>query len=82
MPSEAQDRWYWLILVGAFTGAAGFFAFAVVVLVHVFTGHGSHAGNILRVGLGIGAFFLGLFLCAVGALYRLSFDEEHSKEFH
>lgn len=81
MPSAIQDRWYWLILVGAFTGAAGFFAFAVVVLVHVFTGHGSHAGNILRIGMGIGALCLGLFLCAVGALYRLSFDEEHSKEF-
>jgi hypothetical protein len=81
MPSEVEDRWYWFILTGAFTGAAGFLAFAVVVLVHIFTAHGSRAGNILRLGLGLGALFLGLFLGAVGALYRLSFDEEHSKEF-
>jgi hypothetical protein len=81
MESEAQASPHWFILAFSFVGAAAFLFFAVDLIVHAVSGHGGHAGNILRVGLAIIFLFLGFFLVAVGALYRMSFDEEHGDEF-
>jgi hypothetical protein len=80
MRSETQARSHWGIVAGAFAGAAAFAFFAVTLIIHAAFGHGSAAGNILRIGLAIIFLFVGLFLVAVGTLYRMSFDEEHGGE--
>jgi hypothetical protein len=67
-------------LACSFVGAAAFAFFAVTLIVQTAYGHGSHAGNILRVGLAVIFLFLGLFLVAVGTLHRMSFDEEDGNE--
>jgi hypothetical protein len=76
--SEGHARSHWLILACSFVGAAAFAFFAVVLIVQAAFGHGSHAGNILRVALAVIFLFLALFLVAIGTLNRLSFDGERS----
>ena len=78
MQSEGHARSHWLILAGSIVGAAAFAFLALVLIVQAAFGHGSHAGNILRVALAIIFLFLALFLVAIGTLYRMSFDEEQS----
>ena len=82
MRSETHARFHWAIMACSFTGAAAFAFFAVTLIVQAVYGHGSHAGNILRIGLAVIFFFLGLFLAVIGILHRMSFDEEHGREFH
>jgi hypothetical protein len=76
--SEGHARSHWLILACSFVGAAVFFFFALVLIVQAAFGRGSQAGNILRVALAIVFLFLALFLIALGALHRMSFDDDHS----
>jgi VIT1/CCC1 family predicted Fe2+/Mn2+ transporter len=78
MPSERRARSHWLILACSFVGAAAFVFFALVLIVQAAFGHGSHAGNILRVALAVIFLFMALFLVAIGTLYRMSFDGEQS----
>jgi len=78
MQSEGHARSHWLILACSFVGAAAFAFFAVVLIVQAVFGHGSQAGNILRVALAVIFLFLALFLVAIGTLYRMSFDDEQS----
>ena len=81
MRVESHTCSYWLILACAFVGAATFSFFAITLIVQAVSGHGSHAGNILRVGLGFVSLFLGIFFVAVGTLYVISFDEADGNEF-
>jgi len=81
MRSEDHARPRWLGLLCAFVGAAVFIFFAIALIVQAAYGHGSHAGNILRVGLAVILLFVGLFFVAVGTLYGMSFDEEQGNEF-
>jgi hypothetical protein len=76
--SQGHARSHWLILTCSFVGAAAFAFLALVLIVQAAFGHGSHAGNILRVALAIIFLFLALFLVAIGTLYRMSFDDEQS----
>ena len=78
MQSEGHARSHWLILAGSIVGAAAFAFIAVVLIVQAAFGHGSQAGNILRVALAVIFLFLALFLVAIGTLYRMSFDEEQN----
>ena len=82
MRSETHARFHWAIMACSFTGAAAFAFFAVTLIVQAVYGHGSHAGNILRIGLAVIFFFMGLFLAAIGTVHRMSVDEEHGREFH
>ena len=81
MRLETHTRSYWLILICAFVGAAAFAFFAIALIVPAVSGHGSHAGNVLRAGLGVVSLFLGIFFVAVGTLYVISFDEADRNEF-
>jgi VIT1/CCC1 family predicted Fe2+/Mn2+ transporter len=76
--SEGSARSHWLILACSFVGAAACALFALVLIVQAAFGHGSHAGNILRVALAIIFLFLALFLIAIGTLHRMSFDDDQS----
>ena len=82
MRSETHIRSHLVILACSFVGAAAFAFFALTLIVQTAYGHGSHAGNILRIGLAVIFFFMGFFLAAIGTLHRMSFDEEHGREFY
>jgi hypothetical protein len=82
MRSEQYPRSYWLIMACSFAGAAAFVFLALALLLEAIYGHGGAAGNILRIGLAVGSLFVGLFLLAVGTLYRMSFDEERATQAH
>jgi predicted CDP-diglyceride synthetase/phosphatidate cytidylyltransferase len=75
MESEEHPLSYWFILIGAFAGGAAFILFAVALILQILNGHGSQAGNILRVALAVFSLFVGLFCVTVGTLYRLSFND-------
>jgi hypothetical protein len=75
MDSEGHSLSYWFILTGAFAGGAAFILFAIALILQIINGHGSQAGNILRVALAVVSLFVGLFCVTVGTLYRLSFDD-------
>jgi hypothetical protein len=72
MRSEIHPGRFWFILGFAFVCGAASFLFAAVLTLYAFAGHGSQAGNILRGGLAISAFFMGCFFVTVGALYHAS----------
>jgi hypothetical protein len=75
MQSEAPKLSDWLILACSFAGAA-FFAFLTVELVlQIISGHGSHAGNALRMVAAAISLLSGIFCATVGTLYWKSFDE-------
>jgi hypothetical protein len=81
MQSEPRPRSYAMILISTYGGAAGSAVFGILLLVQVFSGHGGPAGNMLRVGIALLAFLVGLFLLTVGILYRSSFGNAESDEF-
>jgi hypothetical protein len=81
MRLETHTRSYWLILACSLLGAAAFAFFAITLIIQAVSGTGSHAGNILRIGLGIVSLFMGIFFVAVGTLYVISFDEADGNEF-
>jgi len=81
MRSDTRPRSYTMILISAYAGAAGAAMIGVLMLVQFLAGHGGPAGNILRVGLAILSFFIGLFLLTVGILYRASFDNAETDDF-
>jgi len=81
MRSEVRASSYWMVLLGSYAGAAVFAVFAFTLIQQLLHGHGSPAGNILRVSLLLVFIFLGLFLVAVGTVYHLSFNEDSSNEF-
>ena len=75
MRSEAHSLSYWFIPASSFAGAALFIVFAVSLIMQIVAGHGSVAGNLLRIAVAIVFLFVGLFLAAFGTLYRMSFDD-------
>ena len=79
MRSEYHPGRYWTILGCSFTCGAAFFLLAAALLLQTWQGHGSHPGNILRVGLAIFALFVGFFFVTVGALYHASFHESNDR---
>ena len=81
MESETRTGSDWLILFCAFAGAATFAFFAIELVLQTISGHGSHAGNIIRIATAIMFLFLGFFFITVGTLYRLSFNEDRSNQF-
>jgi hypothetical protein len=78
MRSEYHPGRYWIVLGCSFICGAGFFLFAAVLIFQAWLGHGSHAGNILRIGLAVFSVFIGFFFLAVGTLYRASFNESRN----
>ena len=80
MKSEQLPLTYWLVMVCSFVGAAAFAFLALVLILEAINGHGGPAGNILRLGLAVASFFVGLFLMAVGTLYYISFDDPHTSD--
>ena len=81
MKPQNHSSTYWLVPGAAFAGAAAFVWSAFRLLHHVLVGHGGRAGNILRIGLSLGAFVAGVFCLAVGTLYRLSFQQDNGERF-
>ena len=75
MRQEFHLRRYWAVLGGSFICGAAFFLLAAALILQAWQGHGSHPGNILRVGLAIFSLFMGLFFATVGTLYHASFSE-------
>jgi hypothetical protein len=75
MRSEVHPGRYWLVVGCSFTCSAAFLLFAAALILQAWLGHGSHAGNILRVGLGVLSLFIGIFFLTVGVLYRASSDD-------
>ena len=75
MRSRTHPFFYWFIPCCSFAGAALLILFAVSLVVHIVAGHGSAAGDLFRIAMAIISLFLGLFLAAVGAIYRMSFDD-------
>lgn len=69
MRSEFRMARYWLVVGGAFVGAASFILFAAALLLQALNGHGSGAGNILRVALAIFSLVIGLLFIIAGGLY-------------
>ena len=80
MESERHARAHWVISAAAFVGAAAFIIFAVALILQAVSGHGGGPGNILRVGLAITSFFIGLFVASVGAMYWMSSHKAHHNE--
>jgi hypothetical protein len=66
---------YWIVLGCSFICGAAFFLFAAALIFQAWLGHGSHAGNILRIGLALFSVLIGFFFLAVGTLYRASSNE-------
>lgn len=81
MRLEARPRTYAVILLSAYAGAAASATITITLLLRSLSGHGSPAGNLLRVGLAILFFFIGFFFITVGVLYRASFDKLESNDF-
>ena len=75
MRSETHPFFYWFIPGCSLAGAVLLILFAVSLVVQIAGGHGSAAGNLFRIAMAIISLFLGLFLAAVGAIYRMSFDD-------
>lgn len=75
MQSETHPLSYWFIPACSFAGAALFVVFGALLIMQIVTGHGSPTGNLLRIAFAIVSVFVGLFLAAVGTLYRMSFDD-------
>ena len=78
MRSEYHPGRYWIVLGWSFICGAAFFLFAAALIFQAWLGHGSHAGNILRIGLAVLSVFIGFFFLAVGTLYRASFNESRN----
>jgi hypothetical protein len=79
MRSEYHPGRYWVVLGCSFICGAAFFLFGAALIFQAWLGHGSHAGNILRIGLAVFSVFIGFFFLAVGTLYRASFDESRDR---
>lgn len=77
MHSEYHPDRYWRVLGCSFICGAAFFLLAAALILQAWQGHGSHSGNILRLGLAIFSFLVGIFFIAVGTLYHASFHESH-----
>ena len=73
MPGISRSRFFRGFLVLVFIGAALFGCLAVSLLVEAATGHGSFAGNILIMGLGLMLLGVSAAVLIVGIIYwRLS----------
>jgi len=80
MRSPFQTRFQWVVPACALAGAGVFVAAAVCLVVEAATGHGGDAGNILRLGFGVLALFIGLFFLVIAALSWTSSSERHVNE--
>ena len=68
MSSKGWAPVQWTIVASVLVGAAFFALAGMSMMADAVIGQGSHEGNILRVGLGILSFFVGLFLLVVATL--------------
>lgn len=75
MRSEFHPGRYWAVLGCSFACGAVFLLLAAALALQAWQGHGSHPGNILRVGFAVVSLFMGFFFIIVGALYRASSRE-------
>ena len=68
MSSRVRGTFRWALVVSAFAGFTLSMLAAIALFAAVVTGHGSSAGNILRVGLGLLSLLIAIVLLVVGAM--------------
>jgi hypothetical protein len=71
----------WLVLICGLFGVACPVVTAIWLFAVVASGNGSHAGNILRVGLGLLLVLIAVLVVGVGAVYLKSSNGRSGSQF-
>jgi hypothetical protein len=79
MRSEAPRLSDWLILVCSFAGAAVFALVTLEFVAQIISGHGSPAGNAIRIAAAVTSLLTGIFCLIFGTLYWKSFYRTANK---
>jgi hypothetical protein len=74
MSSQRSNTFHWVVVIGAIAGIVVSASAAIFSFAEVMIGHGSGAGNILRIGVGVFSLFVGLLMIIVGGI---SWQELH-----